>query len=94
MSSYFYYGRYSFLNENGKKPPVCNVNCTFPYPCDDKEQCSGIKLTMTPGRYLFEVYGGQGSQKANGGGKGGYAKSEVIIRKMADIFLFIGSQGL
>ncbi|EAY06290.1 PE-PGRS protein, putative [Trichomonas vaginalis G3] len=43
---------------------------------------------MNPGKYLFEVYGAQGSQRTNdAGGKGGYAK-------ITDIFLFIGSQGV
>ncbi|EAY06262.1 hypothetical protein TVAG_034410 [Trichomonas vaginalis G3] len=100
MSNEIKFGEYSLLNSELFNNPECNdSSCKFIYPCSDKQTCSGFKIQLKPGHYLFEVYGAQGSQDnsytsaSHKGGLGGYARAEITIRKKIPLYLFIGSQG-
>lgn len=95
MSTEFKFGEYSLLNGELENNPDCNDHsCKFNYPCSDKETCSGFKIQLMPGYYMFEVYGAQGSELYHGtGGLGGYGRVQVNITENTTLFLYIGSQG-
>lgn len=54
--------------------------------------CIAFKKTLVPGIYLFEVWGAQGgsSTSINVGGKGGYAKGEILLKNETTVFVHVG----
>ena len=60
-------------------------NCSFSHTG------SQISVKISPGRYLFEVWGAQGG--GEGGGKGGYSKGVISINKPLRVYVFVGGKG-
>lgn len=98
MTTDFGFGSYSYCDPQYAYPsqkPLCTPNkCTFPYPCESLNDCTGYKIDLQPGNYMFEVYGAQGgSFRQNEGGAGGHSIANVQIPSMTSIYLFVGAQG-
>ena len=69
---------------------------TFKYPCgNEKTSCYPYTCILSPGRYLFEVFGAEGGKgNTERGGLGGYSKGIFITKKNIVCYLYIGAQGL
>lgn len=94
----FNFGTYEFINQsvvNPLKKPGCSGDiCRFIYPCDNPFTCSGIKVNLNAGRYVFEAYGGAGgSRYGNRGGFGGFATAEVVVPQLTTLYIFVGPFG-
>ena len=65
---------------------------TFKPLCSDEksENCFPFICKFLPGEYKFELFGARGSHEY--GGRGGYAKGEIDIRKKEKFFLYIGTR--
>ena len=73
----------------------------FDYPCNEFADCKPYQIDISPGKYLFEVWGAQGGNskcdsgcvhKTQYGGFGGYSQSVYIIKSYTVLFLYIGAQ--
>ena len=84
---------FKFKGEEYK--PITRVNTyIFDYPCPEKNECFPIETTFTPGQYMLEVWGAQGgSFPSYPGGKGGYSRGFLNIKKSVKAFLYIGAEG-
>ena len=73
----------------------------FDYPCKSDSICKSINATISPGIYLFELWGAQGGIGTHTGykektaeiAKGGYASALFEFISTTKIFLFIGGKG-
>ena len=81
-----------YEDENGK------------YPCSSNHiNCKPYQIDISPGRYLFELWGTQGGNsncpsschdKRQYGGYGGYSQSVYKIKVKTRLYLYIGAQPL
>ena len=87
--------RISFLFKGEKYQAKTRVNTyIFDYPCTTKDSCFPIECAFIPGQYLLEVWGAQGGSFAEvEGGKGGYSRGFLTIKKTVKAYLFIGAEG-
>ena len=68
----------------------------FLYPSEDSTSCNSLfKVTLKAGNYKLECVGASGG-KVNSveGGKGGYSCGVLQLTQIADLFLYIGGQGI
>lgn len=78
------------------------TNLTFNAPsvnfsadCSSKYDCTIYEYLIQPGKYLFELWGGQGGKPDNiDCCHGGYIAANVTIKKTRKIFIYIGVSGL
>ena len=68
----------------------------FQYPCGaEKTSCYPYTCILSPGKYLFEVYGAEGGRgNTDRGGLGGYSKGTFITSYNIVAYLHIGAQGI
>ena len=64
------------------------------YPCSDGKTCSPYETTLPIGAYLLEAWGAQGGNTNKGGvgGKGGYSRGILTLKKETKVFIHIGGQ--
>ena len=66
----------------------------FTYQCGDNQNCKEIRQKISPGTYLFEVWGAQGGNTTdNNGGRGGYSQGLISFCKTTVLHIFIGAKG-
>ena len=88
MSIYFQiaHSEYASLNIT-----YANQSIILGYPCGQVfDNCTPYYGLLTPGSYIFEVWGGQGGFD---GGKGGYSHGIFSTNRAIPIYIFIGSKG-
>lgn len=75
------------------KFPSSSVDFTF--ECPNKFICKPYEYELLPGKYLFELWGGQGgvSDKTIDCCYGGYVAANVTIRSKRKIYIFVGPSG-
>lgn len=81
---------------NGSKfTPIVHRGTYFiKYPCSSKSACFPVITTLTPGSYLLETWGAQGSTMSiYPGGKGGYSKGILRINDRVKAYLYVGAEG-
>ena len=66
------------------------------YPCQSPSECSQYTIYFTPGSYLLEAYGSQGSSPNNSahsgkGGNGGYSAGVFRTTKNVKLYLHVGA---
>ena len=62
----------------------------------DLEYTRGIEeVTLYPGQYLLQVWGGQGGKSNHGtaGGKGGYSEGKITITETTKVYVVVGEMG-
>ena len=52
-----------------------------------------FSATLSPGKYLFECWGAEGSHNLTEGGKGAYCSGEILISRSLTFYLFPGESG-
>ena len=62
----------------------------FNYPCSTVETCTNYVVKLPPNLYIFEAWGAEGGFN---GGKGGYSRGIIRIRRTTEARIFIGSKG-
>ena len=67
---------------------------TFQYPCESHEICYPYVVTLSPGVYTFECYGGTGGPAKIAGGKAASTKGTIILYNEQTFYLFVGAKGL
>ena len=89
-------GAYEYIKNEGKYKYIFN----YPW-LNDFVQCKPYKIDISPGKYLFELWGAQGGNsncpsrchdKKQFGGYGGYSQSVYNIKATTTLFLYIGAQ--
>ena len=71
----------------------------YDFPCPETPySCNPITVVLPPASYEIELFGASGanSSKENQpayGGKGGYTKGRIILRKQTTLYLYIGGVG-
>lgn len=95
MGFTFNFGKCSLLNGESVFPECNDTSCKFKYPCSDKKTCSGYKIKLKPGQYIFEVFGSQGGSvgsESGLGGFGGYSRAVITIPTFIPLYLYVGSR--
>ena len=71
-----------------------NSTYLLKYPCSDGKTCSPYETTLPIGTYLLEAWGAQGGNTNQGGvgGKGGYSRGILTLKKETKVFIHIGGQ--
>ena len=71
----------------------------FDFPCPDTpSKCEPLGVTFQTGKYMFELWGASGadsalSGKSNTGGRGGYSKGILFLRRKTKLYFYIGGKG-
>ena len=71
----------------------------FDFPCHETpDSCNPIPVVLPPASYDIELWGASGANSSRGnqpayGGKGGYTKGRIILRKQTKLYLYIGGIG-
>jgi hypothetical protein len=71
----------------------------FSYPCSSNSSCSYYRVTLTPGVYLFELWGAQGGDSRHTGYQtyqgavGGYTSAAKSFTNDTELNLYIGGMG-
>jgi hypothetical protein len=64
------------------------------YPCESQVECHPIEISLTKGKYKFELWGAQGGNVSGSeGGFGGYASGIITFYTSKRLYLFIGAAG-
>ena len=68
----------------------------FQYLCgDEKTDCHPYTSVLSPGTYIFEVYGAEGGKgNSERGGFGGYSRGIFTTKKQIKTYLYVGAKGL
>ena len=71
-----------------------NSTYLLKYPCSSGKTCSPYETTFPIGTYLLEAWGAQGGNTNLGGvgGKGGYSRGILTLKKETKVFIHIGGQ--
>ena len=71
----------------------------FDFPCPDTpSKCEPLEVTFQTGKYMFELWGASDADsalngKSNTGGRGGYSKGILFLRRKTKLYFYIGGKG-
>ena len=69
---------------------LSSTSYIFEYPCESQSECTFYHITLQKGRYMFELWGGEGGYS---GGKGGYSQGILKLNEQTQLQVYIGAKG-
>ena len=96
--------KYNVINKSiGKRNVIVNnKSYIFKYPCENTSFCTPYKLLISPGYYLFELWGACGGNgryqnnetiREDSGGKGAYVSGKIALTGTQIFYIYIGGKG-
>ena len=71
-----------------------NFQELYEYPCSSRDSCYPISVSLSPGLYRFELWGGSGGDSGSVfGGRGSFVSGIISLTRRTNFFLFIGASG-